>query len=540
LAKGKKKTGGFDKKKSPEKKGIRPEKKGEVVVEMRGIVKKFPGVIANNHVNFEVRAGEIHALLGENGAGKTTLMNVLYGLYQPDEGEIYVRGKKVNIKSPKDAIELGIGMVHQHFMLVPPMSVTENIILGLKSPKEPFLDLENAEKKILELSQRYGLKVDPKAKIWQLSVGEQQRVEILKALYRGAEIFILDEPTAVLTPQEVDQLFETVKKMTKEGRSIIFITHKLREVLAVSDRITVLRQGKVMGTLSIKEATREKLAEMMVGREVVFEVEKVKTKLGKEVLQVKDLHALSDKGIPALKGVSFSIREGEILGVAGVSGNGQRELSEVITGLRKATKGQVIVMGKDVTNRSPAEIIEAGVGHIPEDRLGMGLIMDFSLKENVILEMHSKPPFANGWFLNKLGIKSCWFLNAPEIDKFADKLISEFNIVAPSREVPAKNLSGGNLQKLILAREISRRPKVLIACQPTRGLDVGATEYIRKKLLEEAQKGVAILLISEDLDEVLMMSDRIAVMYEGQIMDIVPPDTDIRKIGLLMAGVKEH
>jgi len=512
-------------------------KPGEVVVEMRGITKRFPGVVANDHVNFDVRAGEIHALLGENGAGKTTLMNILYGLYQPDEGEIYIRGKKVSIKSPKGAIDFGIGMVHQHFMLVPPLSVTENIILGLKSPKGQFLDLEGAEKKITEFSQRYGLTVDPKAKIWQLSVGEQQRVEILKALYRGAQVLILDEPTSVLTPLEIKDLMAILKRMAKEGLAIVpFITHKLPEVMAISDRVTVLRAGKVVSTIETKRTNKEDLAKKMVGRGVLFRLQRRHVKKGKVVLEVKGLQALSDKGLPALKGVSFSLREGEILGIAGVAGNGQRELAEVIAGLRKSTGGRILILGRDMANCSPAEVIDAGAGYIPEDRLETGLVMDFSIAENLILKTHHKPPFAYNWFFP---FRKNWFLNRKEVNKHAEKLISDFNVVTPSKDVPAKHLSGGNLQRLILARELSTNPKVIVAAQPTRGLDVGATEYIRKILMEQTTKGAGVLLISEDLDEVIMMSDRIAVMYEGEIMGIVPATkAKIEDIGQMMAGVK--
>ncbi|MBC7219538.1 MAG: ABC transporter ATP-binding protein [Hadesarchaea archaeon] len=513
-------------------------KPGEVILEMRGITKRFPGVLANDHVDFEIRAGEIHALLGENGAGKTTLMNILYGLYQPDEGQILIRGKPVTIRSPKDAIDLGIGMIHQHFMLVDPLTVTENVVLGLKSSKEPLLDLDVAEKRIIELSKKYGLKVDPKARIEQLSVGERQRVEIIKALYRGAQILILDEPTAVLTPPEVKELMKMMKKMAKEGLAVIpFITHKLPEVMEVSDRVTVLRRGRVVGTIPTKRTNKSDLAKKMVGREIYFGVKRKKVKPGKVVLSVKDLEALNDKGLPALRKVSFEIREREILGVAGVSGNGQRELAEVITGLRKATGGRVIILGKDVTNKSPKEITSQGVGHIPEDRVGTGLVMNFTVAENLILGSQSEPPFVNRWFLP---FNKKWFLDKNEINKYADQLIKEYDIKTPSRDTPARNLSGGNLQKLILARELSRKPKLLIANQPTRGLDVGATEFIQSKLEEQKEKGTAILLISEDLDEIMSLSDRIAVIYEGQIVGIVPAEkAKIKDIGLMMAGVKK-
>jgi len=561
-------------------------KPGELIIEMREITKRFPGVLANDHIDFDLKACEIHALLGENGAGKTTLMNILYGLYRPDEGKIRVLGKPVVVRSPKDAIDLGIGMVHQHFTLIPTMSVTENIILGLKSasdilanigtaleivtenivlglksasdilanigtaleivtenivlrlksPREPFLDIGQAEKRIAELSKMYNLKVDPKAKVEQLSIGERQRVEIIKALYRGAQVLILDEPTSVLTPQETEDFFKTLRSMVQEGLTIIFITHKLPEVMAISDRVTVLRRGKVMATIETKQTNPIDLSKKMVGREVLFSIEKPKAEEGKVVLEVKNLWALSDKGIPALKNVSFSIHEGEILGVAGVSGNGQRELAEVLTGMRKTTEGKVYVFGKDMTNRSPKKIIEQGVGHIPEDRLGMGLIMDFSVAENLILEIHSESPFSYRWFLP---FDKKYFLDKQEIRKHAERLIKEYDIATPSADAPARNLSGGNLQRLILAKVLSRNPKLLVAAQPTSGLDVGATEFIRKKLMEQKEKEVAILLISEDLSEIMSLSDRIAVIYEGKIVGIIPAaKAEIKEIGLMMAGAK--
>lgn len=523
----------------PPKFHVKGAKPGETIIEMRGITKRFPGVLANDHIDFDIRAGEIHALLGENGAGKTTLMNILYGLYQPDEGEIYVRDQKVSIKSPKDAIALGIGMVHQHFMLVPPLTVTENVVLGLESPREPLLDLDRAENRIAELSRKYGLKVDSKAKIDQLSVGERQRVEIIKALYRGAEVLILDEPTSVLTPPEVKELSKILQRMAREGLAIIpFITHKLPEVMAISDRVTVLRRGRVVARMGTDRTNERELARNLVGREVLFRVERRTVEAGNVVLEVRNLSALNDKGLPALKKVSFSIHEGEIFGIAGVAGNGQRELAEVITGLRKATEGEVHVLGKNMINSPPSEIIDQGVGHIPEDRMGMGLLMDFSIAENIILETHSKSPFAHRWFLP---FDKRWFFNTYEIDKHAEKLIQEYGIKTPSKDVPARNLSGGNLQRLILARELSRNPKLLIANQATRGLDVGAIEFIREKLMEQKTRGVAVLLISEDLDEITSMSDRIAVMYEGEFMAIIPAEkADIRDIGLMMGGGKSQ
>lgn len=518
---------------------IRKVKPGETVIEMKGITKRFPGVVANDHIDFDVKAGEIHALLGENGAGKTTLMNIMYGLLQPDEGEIRIHGKKVALKSPKDAIDLGIGMVHQHFMLVDPLTVTENIILGLKSSREPFLESDRAEGKIVELSKKYGLKVHPKAKIGQLSVGERQRVEIIKALYRGAKVLILDEPTSVLTPPEVKEFMTILKRMARDGLAIIpFITHKLPEVMAVSDRVTVLRAGKVTARLKTKRMKERDLAKKMVGREVLLRVKKHRVKKGKVALEIKRLRAFSDRGLLALKDVSFSIREGEILGIAGVAGNGQRELEEVITGLRKATGGKVIIRGKDMTNRKPGELIDWGVGHIPEDRLQRGLVMDFSVAENLVLETYSKQPFTYKWFLP---FKRRWFLNYDEIKRHAQKLIKDYGVVTAGVDVPTRHLSGGNLQRLILAREMSRKPKVLIAAQPTRGLDVSSARFIREKLLEQVKEGTAILLISEELDEIIMMSDRIAVMYEGGVIGLMPvAKAKKEEIGLMMAGVKRE
>ncbi len=496
------------------------------LLEMKQIVKKFPGVLANDRVDLAVRAGEIHALLGENGAGKTTLMKVLYGLFQPDSGEIYVKGEKAVIRSPKDAIRLGIGMVHQHFTLVPTMTVTQNMILGLESTRGPFLDTKRAEEKVAELSKKYGLHVDPGARVWQLSVGEQQRVEIMKALYREAKILILDEPTAVLTPPEADELMNVLRNMAADGSAIVFITHKLPEVFGVADRVTVLKSGRVVGTVVAKLSDERTLAKMMVGRDILFSVSKPQVEEGEEVLVVEDLWALGDKGSAALKGVSFSVRSGEIFGVAGVSGNGQSELAEVVTGLRKASRGKVYVLGKDATNRSPREIKKLGVGHIPEDRIGTGLVMSFSVRENLVLETFDKKPFARNWILDK-----------KEMSQYAERMMAEFQISAPSADTSTRTLSGGNLQRLILARELSGKRKLLIACKPTRGLDIGATEYIRKKLVEQRTNSLAILLISEDLDEVMSISDRIAVFCGGKIMGIVPAkEAKDEEIGLMMTG----
>jgi general nucleoside transport system ATP-binding protein len=513
---------------------------GSTIVEMKGITKRFPGVLADDQVDLEIRAGEVHALLGENGAGKTTLMNVLYGLLKPEEGEIFVRGKKVVIQSPADAIKLGIGMVHQHFMLIPVFSVKENIVLGMRSPKEPFLDLVQPKKKIDELSKKFNLKVDPDAKIWQLSMGEQQRVEILKALYRGIEILILDEPTSVLTPPEVDDLFNTLHKMAQLGLTVIFITHKLKEVMNVSQRVTVLKNGKFMRTLETDKTDEHELATLMVGRELVENFDKSGLGSGEVALEAQNLEALNDRGLPALKKASLQLHRGEILGIAGVAGNGQREFVEVITGMRKATGGKVLVDGKDLTNASPRESIDHGLAYVPEDRMGVGLVMSFPLTENIIMKNPSD--FADSWVLKKIGLSSKrfnWFFNKGEIDKKTNVAIQDYDVKTPSNDVTTKTLSGGNLQKLILAREFSRNPKILIVDQPTRGLDVGATEYVHIRLAKSRNDGVAVMLISEDLDEIISLSDRIAVMYEGEIVGIVKPDVDIKDLGLMMAGASK-
>jgi ABC-type uncharacterized transport system ATPase subunit len=497
------------------------------LVAMHGIVKRFPGVLANDQIDFSVEPGQIHALLGENGAGKTTLMNVLYGLYQPEEGEIFFRNQRVQLSSPRDAIHLGIGMVHQHFMLIPPLTVAENVILGHKHSANPILNLEDAHETISALSKRYGIPVDPKDEVWQLSVGEQQRVEIIKALYRGAEVLILDEPTSVLIPQEGEELFHVLRQMAEEGKAIIFISHKLDEVMRVSHKVTVLRDGRVVATLDTQNTSESELARLMVGREVIFRIEKEEPKLGEVVLQVSDLSALGDKGLLALKSLSFEIRSGECVGFAGVSGNGQCELAEVISGLRPVSAGRVYIGGADMTNRSPAEIITAGLGYIPEERHRVGSIGDFTVAENAILETYQSQ-FTHGLSLDRHAIR-----------QHVSDLISNYDVKTPSAETPARNLSGGNLQKLILGRELSRHPELLLASQPTRGLDVGATEYIRKELLKARDQGTAILLISEDLDEILSLSDRILVMYEGQIVgELGSKEADMEALGLMMGGAK--
>ena len=520
----------FRREKKPEQ-DLSPIKKvemGSPVIKMEKIVKRFPGVLANDHIDFEIRKGEIHALLGENGAGKTTLMNVLYGLYQPDEGNILIGGERVELRSPLDAMKVGIGMVHQHFMLIPVFTVAENVALGLKF-SGIFLDIDQIKETINKLSSRYGLKADPRAKIWQLSVGEQQRVEIIKALSQGADLLILDEPTSVLTPQEVKELFTALRSMTDQGLSIIFITHKLDEALSISDRITVLRDGKVVSVVETGKTNKKELAKMMVGRVVLFELSKPFLKKGDVILKVDGLWALSDKGLDALRGVSFDMCGGEILGIAGVAGNGQRELIEVITGLRKATRGKVFINGRDMTNHSPKKIIEQKVTYIPEDRVTEGLILDFTVADNLILKKFSSHPFSNRGLLND-----------KEIKRYTDELISEFDVRTLGGYAPAKNLSGGNLQKLLLARELSQAPQLLIAAQPTKGLDVGASEYIRKKLIEQRGKGTAILLVSEDLDELLALSDRIAVMYEGEVTGLKErKKVSIEEIGLMMTGAKK-
>ena len=496
-------------------------------MEMRDIVKRFPGVLACDHVNFDVRAGEVHALLGENGAGKSTLMKILYGLYRHDEGEILLNGAVADINSPTDAIDLGIGMIHQHFMLVNTLTVTENVALGLSSSRGPILDLDVVEKRILELSDTYGLSVDPKATVWTLAVGERQRVEIIKALYRGAALLILDEPTAVLTPQEVDELFETLHQMAKDGHSLIFISHKLHEVIALSDRITVLREGELVGTVPNDGITRGELARMMVGRDVLLEREWTAVEQGDVYLRVEGVSALGIAGTEALDDVTFDVHKGEILGIAGVSGNGQKELAEVVAGLRETTSGRVIKGGVDISSWSPGKRTESGLGYIPEERMHDGVVQQFSVAENLILQDHTRPPFSKRTFLNFKAIA-----------KVSRDLVSDFRIKTPSIETPIKSLSGGNIQKVVMARELARDPDVLVAAQPTRGVDIGATEYIHERLLAQRASGTATILISEDLDEVLALSDRIAVLYEGRIMGIVNrDDTSAEELGLMMAGV---
>ena len=499
-------------------------------LELKGVTKRFPGVLANDHVDFDVRAGEVHALLGENGAGKSTLMKVLYGMYAPDEGEIWLNGERVEIESPVDAINLGIGMIHQHFMLVESLTVVENVVLGLPSSRGPLTDLDRASERILELADVYGLQVDPHAYIWQLSVGQKQRVEIIKALYRGAALLILDEPTAVLTPQEVNEFFDTMRQMVKDGHAIIFISHKLHEVIDISHRVTVLRDGRHINTCDIEGCTKASLAEMMVGREVIMKPYRAGVERGPVRLALENVHAMSDRETPALRGVDLQVHSGEILGLAGVSGNGQREMAEVVTGLRPATEGRILLEESDVTGASPGELTGRMLAYIPEERMKDAMIQEFSVAENLILRDHHKEPFSRSGFLALRVIAD-----------FADKLINRFKVKTPSRETPAKSLSGGNIQKVVLARELSRKPRVLIAAQPTRGLDIGATEYVHAQLLEQRQAGIAILLISEDLDEVLALSDRIAVIFAGRIMGVLDADDATpERLGLLMAGVEDE
>ncbi len=497
-----------------------------LAIELKNITKRFPGVLANDHVNFHLKKGEIHALLGENGAGKTTLMNCLYGMYKADQGEIFINGKKINITTPNIAIKHGIGMVHQHFMLIPPFTVAENIVLGQEPVKNGMIDHERAVKDVRELSEQYGLNVDPEAKVHDISVGMQQRVEILKALYRGADNLILDEPTAVLTPQEIDELISIMRSLTDEGKSIIFITHKLKEVKTIANRVTVIRDGKVVDTVVTKDASKEDLARMMVGREVLLEVEKKPVEPGETILEVEDIYADNDRGLPALNGASFTVKRSEILGIAGVDGNGQSELIEVLTGLREVKKGNIRFRDEDILDYSTRQIFEAGVSHIPEDRQKRGLIMEYSLFENLILGNHYLPPYARGKRMNYKKIKSR-----------ARELIKEFDVRTPGENIPASSLSGGNQQKLILAREFNREPEMLIASQPTRGVDVGAIEFIHNRLLGLRDSGKAVLLVSLELDEILSLSDRIAVIYEGKIVDILErEDATEEKLGLMMAG----
>jgi general nucleoside transport system ATP-binding protein len=498
---------------------------GVPALEAAGIVKAFPGILANDHVDFDVRVGEIHALLGENGAGKSTLMNILAGLYRPDEGEIRLDGRPIVFNAPRDAIRTGLGMVHQHFTLVPSQTVTENILLGLKEPRF-FLDERRSEADVARLAEQFGLRVHPRAKVWQLSVGEQQRVEILKLLYRGARILIMDEPTAVLAPQETEDLFRTLKAMTADGRSVVFISHKLNEVVAIADRITVMRRGKVTAAgQSAQGVTKRDLARLMVGRDLFGLYEKAPFTPGDVLLSATDVEAESDRGLPALRGVSLEVRAGEIVGIAAVAGNGQTELAEVVTGLRRCS-GTVRIGQQVVSNRPPHHAIRAGVAHVPEDRTGVGSAPNLSLSDNLIMKRFKEPPVSRGWLIDDGRTRT-----------LAEEIKEEYAIAAPSVDTRARLLSGGNLQRLILAREIETEPSLMVAVQPTRGLDVGAIETVHRLLLDRREKGAGILLISEDLDEILALADRVDVMYEGRIVGSFRAETaDIHEIGLLMTG----
>jgi len=497
-------------------------------VEMRGIIKRFPGVLANDRVDFDLRAGEIHALLGENGAGKSTLMSVLAGLYKPEAGTIHVQGQPAHFNSPRDAIARGLGMIHQHFTLVPSQTVTENILLGLDEPRF-LMRLPDYDQRMAELGTRFGLQITPQAKIWQLTVGEQQRVEILKMLYRGVQVLIMDEPTAVLAPQEIEELFKTLRAMAGEGKSIVFISHKLNEVMAIADRITVLRHGRVTAAgLRSADTSKAELAKLMVGRTVLFDLDKKPQAPGEVVLTLEGVCADNDKGRPALRNLSLTVRAGEIVGVAGVAGNGQSELAEVITGLRHCTAGRVLVQGEDITNRPARLAIHKGVAHVPEDRAHVGSAPNLSITDNVIMKSYRHPPLAKGGSLDRGAAR-----------RHAERLKEEYAILAPSVDTSVRLLSGGNLQRVILARELSAKPQLLIAMQPTRGLDVGAIEGVQRLLLAQREAGAAMLLVSEELEEIFALSDRIVVLYEGEIAGEIA-EHDPEAIGLMMTGGKRR
>ncbi|HMP41787.1 MAG TPA: ABC transporter ATP-binding protein [Roseiflexaceae bacterium] len=500
------------------------------VLEVRSITKRFPGVLANDKVSFTLEAGEIHAFLGENGAGKSTLMNILYGLYAPDEGEILVRGERVAIHGPTDAIRLGLGMVHQHFMLVPTLTVAENVMLGTEITSGLLLDEKQANRRVRELSEQYGLTVPPDALVQNLPVGVQQRAEIIKALYRGAEILILDEPTAVLTPQEADDLFEVIKVLRAQGKSIIFISHKLKEVLAIADRISVLRRGRMVGSALPQESTEESLAAMMVGRDVTLTVDRGAASPGAAVLAIDELVVLDDRRQRAVDGLSLEVRSGEVLGIAGVQGNGQTELVEAITGLRPTEAGHVILAGTDLTGASPRRVLDGGVAHVPEDRHRHGLVLSYPIADNMVLSTYLRPPYAHGVVIDDAAIAAN-----------AERLVEMFDVRTASAHAPASTLSGGNQQKVVVAREFTRPIKLLIASQPTRGLDVGSIEFIHKNIIQKRDEGVGVLLVSAELDEILALSDRIAVMFKGKILAVIPAEQATRHgLGLLMAGVVEE
>lgn len=503
--------------------------KEDLVVEMQKISKQFPGLLANDAIDFSLRRGEIHALLGENGAGKSTLMNILYGLYSSDGGRILLNGEKKEFHCPSDAIQNRIGMIHQHFMLIPTLSVVENVALGLKDQKFYRLNLKKVEKRIIELSELYGLAINPWAKVGQLSVGEQQRVEILKVLYRDAEVLIMDEPTAVLTPNEVTELFIVLRDITKKGNSIIFISHKLWEVMEISDRVTVLRDGKKIKTVPTTSTTKEKLAEMMVGREIILKYDRPDIPVGEPVLQLDKVCCKDDQGIEALHSLSFTVCKGEVVGIAGVDGNGQKELAEVVHGLRHCDHGSILFNQEEITNKSPKQIVGRGLAHIPEDRQSTAIVMDFTVTENLTLMNYDKPPFTR------------FGLRRPSVaTEFSKRMREEYDIRCSGVGEYIKNLSGGNQQKVVIARELVRNPDLLIAAQPSRGLDIGATEYIQKQLIEERTKGKAVLLVSTDLDEVLAVSDRVLIIYKGEIIkEIIPGKASFEEIGLAMAGVRD-
>lgn len=497
------------------------------ILEMRAITKQFPRVLANDQVDFDLQHGEIHALVGENGSGKSTLMNILYGLYQSDGGEIVVRGKQVQVTEPRVAIDLKIGMVFQHFMLVEPLTVAENIVLGSELRKGPFLDSKRAIQEVAELSRQYGLKIDPQAKVADLSVGVQQRVEILKALYRGAEILILDEPTAVLTPQEVEDLFKVLRALRAGGTSIVFITHKIKEVLALSDRVSVLRRGKKVGTKVTSETNEQDLAEMMVGRVVLLNVRKGSAHPGPEVLKIEQLSVMDQFGHGKVNGVDLSVRSGEVLGIAGVEGNGQSELVEAIAGLRKTAAGKIHLGGQDITDWSSLKIRDAGFGYVPEDRHRRGLVLDYSVADNLILGLHGKHPF----------VKHGLWRDDRAISENAERVIEEYDIRPPVASQPASSLSGGNQQKIVVGREFTRDPRLLICAQPTRGVDVGAIEFIHQQVITQRDHGAAVLLVSAELDEILSLSDRVAVMYDGHIVSVMAAsEVTEHKLGFLMLG----
>ena len=497
-----------------------------VVLELRGITKRFPGVLANDHIGFDLRAGEVHALLGENGAGKSTLMNVLYGLYHPDEGEILINGEPVRIHSPKEAIERGIGMVHQHFMLIPVMTVAENIVLATEPRRAGvLLDYASARKRVEDIASAFNFAIDPQALVENITVGQQQRVEMLKALYRRADILILDEPTAVLTPQEAQELFGILRGLTREGMSIVFISHKLNEVLEIADRITVLRRGRKIETLAAPGATEEGLAQLMVGREVLLRVEKPPATPADPLLEVEELRVLDDRELEAVRGVSFQVRAGEIVGIAGVDGNGQTELVEALTGLRSIQAGEFRVAGRRLTGSSTHRILESGIGHIPEDRQKRGLVLEFTLAENLAFHEFDRAPSSYfGW------------LRPGRLISRARRILQEFDVRGGGPQTPAKSLSGGNQQKVVVAREVANDPRVLIAAQPTRGLDVGAIEFVHRRLVEERDEGRAVLLVSLELDEIMSLSDRILVMYEGEIVGEYGPGASEQELGVAMLG----